>query len=70
MAPDTTPLLQDTRTNLVGLSREALAAAVLRWLDDPAAGQRVAQRFQELHLSLKRDTARAATDAIAQVIGA
>ncbi|MBA2722273.1 MAG: lipid-A-disaccharide synthase [Methylibium sp.] len=56
-------LLQDA------LTPEALAAAVLRWLDDPASGERVAERFHELHLSLRRDTARAATDAIAQVIG-
>lgn len=57
-------LLQDA------LTPDALAAAVLRWLDDPADCERVAERFHELHLSLKRDTARAATDAIAQVIGA
>jgi lipid-A-disaccharide synthase len=57
-------LLQDA------LTPEALAAEVLRWLDRPAEGERVAQRFTELHLSLRRDTARAATEAIAKVIGA
>lgn len=55
-------LLQDAMTP------EALAAGVLRWLDDPAAGERLGQRFTELHTLLRRDTARAATDAIAQVI--
>lgn len=48
----------------------ALAAAVGRGLDDDAAATRIAQRFQELHLQLRRDTACCATDAIAQVIGA
>ena len=57
-------LLQDA------LTPEALAAEVLRWLDRPTEGERVAQRFTELHLSLRRDTARAATEAIAKVIGA
>jgi lipid-A-disaccharide synthase len=52
------------------LTPDALAAGVLRWLDQPAACERVAGRFVELHLSLRRDTARAATDAIAQVIDA
>ncbi|MBP6765286.1 MAG: lipid-A-disaccharide synthase [Rubrivivax sp.] len=49
---------------------DKLAAAVLRWLDDPAAGERTAQRFEELHQLLRRDTARCATDAIAQVLQA
>lgn len=57
-------LLQDA------LTPPALAAAVLRWLDDRGACECLAARFHELHLSLKRDTARAATDAIAQVIEA
>jgi lipid-A-disaccharide synthase len=48
----------------------ALAAAALRWLDDPAAGERLARRFDDLHLQLRQDTARRATDAIAQAIGA
>ncbi|WP_245932718.1 lipid-A-disaccharide synthase [Aquabacterium olei] len=47
-----------------------LARDVLDWLDNPARGEAVQQRFTELHHSLRRDTARAATDAIAQVIGA
>jgi lipid-A-disaccharide synthase len=55
-------LLQDAMTP------EALATGVLRWLDDPAGCDRLAQRFTELHTTLRRDTARAATDAIAQVI--
>jgi lipid-A-disaccharide synthase len=45
-----------------------LAADVLAWLDQPARAQSVQQRFLELHHSLRRDTARAATDAIAQVL--
>ena len=47
-----------------------LAALFRSWLDNPARGEAVQQRFIELHHSLRRDTARAATDAIAQVIGA
>ncbi len=49
---------------------EALAAAVLRWLDDATAAGAVARRFDELHHGLRRDTARCATDAIAQVLSA
>ena len=45
-----------------------LAADVLAWLDDPARSASVQQRFLELHHLLRRDTARAATDAIAQVL--
>lgn len=48
----------------------ALAAATLTWLDDPAGSARVARRFHDLHHLLKRDTARCATDAIAQVLQA
>jgi lipid-A-disaccharide synthase len=46
-----------------------LAADVLAWLDAPARAHVPAQRFTELHHLLRRDTARTATDAIAQVIG-
>lgn len=46
----------------------ALARATLAWLDDPAARERVARRFEDLHHLLQRDTARCATDAIAQVL--
>lgn len=52
------------------LRPETLAADVLRWLDRPAEAERVAARFAEMHHLLKRDTARAATDAIAQVVEA
>ena len=45
-----------------------LAHALLKWLDDPAASERLAWRFDELHHLLRRDTARCATDAIAQVL--
>lgn len=55
-------LLQDAMTP------DALAGAALRWLDDDAVRERLAHRFQDMHLALRRDTARAATDAIAQVV--
>jgi lipid-A-disaccharide synthase len=45
-----------------------LAADTLAWLDDPSRCDRVSQRFLELHHTLKRDTARTASDAIAQVL--
>ncbi len=48
----------------------ALAAATCRWLDDAAACAAVARRFNDLHHELRRDTARCATDAIAQVLSA
>lgn len=50
------------------MTPDALATEVLRWLDDPTACERIARRFTELHFLLRRDTAGAATDAIAQVI--
>jgi lipid-A-disaccharide synthase len=46
----------------------ALAQATLRWLDDAAASARVAQRFEELHHLLRRDTARCATEVIAGIV--
>ncbi|MCW5633794.1 MAG: lipid-A-disaccharide synthase [Rubrivivax sp.] len=49
---------------------EPLAAAVRRWLDDDAACARVRARFDAMHHSLRLDTARAATDAVAQVLQA
>lgn len=49
---------------------ERLAPAVLGWLDDPAACACVKQRFAEIHLLLRRDTARRASDAIAQLVPA
>ncbi len=52
------------------MTPEALAADVLHWLDEPAACERIAARFTEMHHTLRRDTARAATDAIAQVVEA
>jgi lipid-A-disaccharide synthase len=48
----------------------ALAEATARWLDDPQAGAALAARFEQLHHGLRRDTARSATDAIAQVLAA
>jgi lipid-A-disaccharide synthase len=46
-----------------------LAADVLAWLDAPQRGEALQQRFTELHLLLRRNTARTATDAIAQITG-
>ena len=47
-----------------------LAADVLAWLDAPARAEALAARFTELHHLLRRDTARTATDAIAQILAA
>ncbi len=55
-------LLQDQATP------RALAAAMSDWLDQPARVAAVRARFTELHHVLQRDTARLATDAIAQVL--
>ncbi|MFT3856851.1 MAG: lipid-A-disaccharide synthase [Aquabacterium sp.] len=45
-----------------------LADDVLAWFDQPARILSVQQRFLELHHTLRRDTARSACDAIAQVL--
>jgi lipid-A-disaccharide synthase len=45
-------------------SPQALARAVLDWLDAPGRVQALQARFTELHHTLQRDTARLATDAI------
>ena len=47
----------------------ALARETLAWLDDPARVERLKQRFEVMHHTLRRDTARTATDAIAKVLG-
>jgi lipid-A-disaccharide synthase len=47
---------------------EALADAALLSLDDVSARERLERRFADLHLLLRRDTARCATDAIAQLL--
>jgi len=47
---------------------DALARAVFQWLDAPHPRDAVAARFLEIHQQLKRDTARTATDAIAQIL--
>ena len=57
-------LLQDDCTP------DALAAAALSWLDDPRRSEGLAARFTELHQMLRQDTARRATDAIAQILQA
>jgi lipid-A-disaccharide synthase len=43
---------------------------VLAGLDDAAGAERLRLRFTELHQLLRRDTARAATDAIARIVEA
>jgi lipid-A-disaccharide synthase len=48
----------------------ALADATMAQLDDGAGAIRLHQRFDELHLLLRRDTASSATDAIAQIVQA
>ena len=55
-------LLQDAATPA------ALAQGVLDWLDDAARIEALQQRFEALHLTLRRDTAQLATDAIQQVL--
>ena len=57
-------LIQDAATP------EALAREGLAWLDDAARCDALVQRFTDLHLSLRQNTAQKATDAIAQVIEA
>ncbi len=49
---------------------QALADALLVQLDDERNAQRLAERFTELHHLLRRDTARCASDAIAQILQA
>ena len=49
-------------------SPQALAAAVMQWLDAPARRDALTTRFTEIHHLLRRDTARTATDAIAKVL--
>ena len=51
---------------------QALADAVLQWLDDmdhqPAKMAALHQRFMALHHSLQRDTSQLATDAIEKIL--
>jgi lipid-A-disaccharide synthase len=49
---------------------DRLADDVLAWLDDPSRAKALAARFTQLHHTLRRDTARTATNAIAQVLAA
>ena len=48
----------------------ALARETLAWLDDAPRVARLEARFTELHRTLRRDTARTATDAIATLLEA
>jgi lipid-A-disaccharide synthase len=56
-------LLQDEATP------EALAEQALAWLDDQPRCERLRARFRELHITLRQDTARQASHAIAQILG-
>lgn len=47
---------------------EALAAALLDWLDSPARMAAVQEKFTSLHHTLQRDTVQLATDAIQKVL--
>ena len=47
---------------------ENLAAAVLRWLRDPAAADALQPRFRELHLQLRQDASAQAAAAVADVV--
>ena len=47
---------------------EALAAALLEWLEAPARMAAVQEKFKALHAVLQRDTAKLATDAITKVL--
>lgn len=47
----------------------ALAEAAESWLDDPARAQSLRERFEQVHQTLRRDTAACATQAIAQELG-
>jgi lipid-A-disaccharide synthase len=49
---------------------QALAKAVLRWLDDPAAVAKIQQRFADLHLQLRQDMPTLASHAIQKVLAA
>jgi lipid-A-disaccharide synthase len=57
-------LIQEACTP-AALVREAHA-----WLDDPGRRARTRERFEALHTTLRRDTARLATDALAQTLAA
>ena len=48
----------------------AMADAVGQWLDAPDRVARLQQRFEALHLQLRRDTSTLATDAIENLLGA
>jgi lipid-A-disaccharide synthase len=47
---------------------QAMADAVLAWLDSPEKIRTLQHRFTSLHHELRRDTARLATDAIEKIL--
>jgi lipid-A-disaccharide synthase len=49
---------------------QALADEALRWLDDPARGEQLAERLMAMHRQLRQNTAEKATHVIAQLIDA
>lgn len=52
------------------MTPEAMARETLAWLDDAPRRDRLQQRFTELHLSLRQDTAQKAGDVIAKLLHA
>ncbi|GAA0753798.1 lipid-A-disaccharide synthase [Ideonella azotifigens] len=57
-------LIQDQATP------QAIAREALAWLDNPDRCAQLAQRFETMHLTLRQDTARKASDAIATLLQA
>ena len=53
-----------------GQVAQALADAVLAWLDQPEAVARLEQRFTDLHLQLRQDMPARSTHAIEKILGA
>jgi len=47
---------------------ESLARALLDWLEAPARMAAVAGKFRQMHLQLRRDTTKLATDAVEKVL--
>jgi lipid-A-disaccharide synthase len=47
---------------------ENLGPAILRWLDEPLARERLTMEFDALHHELRRDASRQAADAIVELL--
>lgn len=57
-------LIQDAATP------EALAESVEKWLENPDACSRLSQRFHDMHLSLRQNTAEKAAEVVLSIAGA